>query len=169
MREVLKCQEALVVYAFAVVKDWHLAEDAVQEAFIAIAEQWDDFVPGAGVLARAKAIVHNKAVDLVRKRVRQDRSDTLDEFIQSCFHDELDEQAVHRQARKKEALETCLAQLHFQALSLLLGFYRDRKSCDDLAAMFRKSVNAVRLSISRTRAQLRSCVNRKLSAIQEPA
>jgi RNA polymerase sigma-70 factor (ECF subfamily) len=68
-------------YALArrVVRDTSLAEDAVQEAFLAVWRGADRFVPGrAGAAVWLMTIVHRRAVDLVRREQRR-RSDVLDE------------------------------------------------------------------------------------------
>lgn len=65
--------------AFRVVRDRALAEDAVQEGFLAVWRSASRFVPERG---RAEtwilALVHRRAVDLVRREDRR-RAETLDE------------------------------------------------------------------------------------------
>ena len=62
--------------------------------------------------------------------------------------------ALHGAARQRLASE------------LLLGFYRERLSCEKLADASRRSVNAVRLALSRTRARLRECVRARLTGME---
>jgi len=48
-----------------------------------------------------------------------------------------------------------MTRLDSSSLDLILGFYRERLSCDELARMRQRSVNAIRLSLSRVRVRLR--------------
>jgi hypothetical protein len=56
-----------------------------------------------------------------------------------------------------------MARLEPDSLDLLLGFYRERLSCEQLAGLRSRSVNAIRLSLSRLRAKLRDCVRHRLA------
>lgn len=65
--------------ACRVVRDPSLAEDAVQDAFLAVWRGADRFVPARGGAAVwLMTIVHRRAVDLVRREQRR-RTDVLDE------------------------------------------------------------------------------------------
>lgn len=65
--------------ALGVLHDRHLAEDAVQEAFIKVLEHWERFrdFPTPQTRNLALVIVRNKAIDLLRKR--QGQTVTLEE------------------------------------------------------------------------------------------
>jgi RNA polymerase sigma-70 factor (ECF subfamily) len=68
-------------YALArrIVRDPNLAEDAVQDAFLAIWRGAARFVPErAGALSWIMTLVHRRAVDVVRREQRR-RADTLDD------------------------------------------------------------------------------------------
>jgi RNA polymerase sigma-70 factor (ECF subfamily) len=70
-----------VAYALAlrVLRDEHLAEDAVQEAFLAVWRGAARFVPErAGARTWVLTLVHRRAVDLVRREQRR-RADRLPE------------------------------------------------------------------------------------------
>jgi RNA polymerase sigma factor (sigma-70 family) len=70
-----------VAYALAyrVLRDRTLAEDAVQEAFLAVWRGAERFVPERGkASAWVMTLVHRRAVDLVRRENRH-RTDVLDE------------------------------------------------------------------------------------------
>ena len=61
------------------------------------------------------------------------------------------------------ALQDCMGHLRKDARDLLMGFYRERHSCQELATRFNRSINAVRLTLSRVRRKLRDCVVRKMA------
>ena len=56
-----------------------------------------------------------------------------------------------------------MSRLDNDSIELLLGFYRERLRCEDMASARRRSVNAIRLALSRTRARLRDCVRSRLA------
>ena len=64
------------------------------------------------------------------------------------------------QIAELNALNAALAIIKWKKL---LGFYRERLSCDQLATARRRTVNAIRLSLSRIRARLRECVRHRLA------
>jgi RNA polymerase sigma-70 factor (ECF subfamily) len=165
LRELLRREDALAGYAYAVTRDWALAQDAVQEALVAMASAPERFdAVQAGLFGWARGIVRHKAVDLLRARRRLSilpDEDLLD-LIERRFEENLDDEAALALARRKEALRQCMERLRRHAIEVLLGFYRDRLSCEDLAARHRRSPNAVRLLLSRTRIWLRECAARHM-------
>jgi len=62
-----------------------------------------------------------------------------------------------------------MSHLDARSAGLLSGFYAESLSCENLAQLQRRSVNAVRLSLSRLRKQLQDCVARQMLASEGPA
>ena len=95
--------------ALRVLRDERLAEDAVQEAFLAIWRQAGSFRP-----ERAKAqtwvltLVHRRAVDLVRREERR-RADALQQTTEIAGGASAAEDAELR--RRREAVQRALEQL----------------------------------------------------------
>src|SRR5881628_659170 len=77
LRSAFKYQDALVSYAYGLLQDWALAQDAVQEAFIVLQKKHAEFHPGASVFAWARQIVRFETLNILRSRQRE-----------SCFVDE---------------------------------------------------------------------------------
>ena len=165
LRTAFKYQDALVSYAYALLQDWGLAQDAVQEAFIVLQKKHAEFNPGANVYTWTRQIVRFEALNLLRSR--QNESCFVDEelfsLVEQQFETHLDLEAVGRLELQKSALQYCMATLDRQSLSLLLGFYKDAMPCERLAALHRRSVNAIRLALSRIRSKLRDCVRHRLA------
>lgn len=165
LRGAFKYQDALVCYAYALLQDWALAQDAVQEAFIVLQKKHGEFSPGANIYPWARQIVRFEALKLLRSRQRE--ACLLDEelftLVEQQFEKYLDADAVNRLESRKAALQYCLARLDHESLELLLGFYRDSLTCERLAALHRRSVNAIRLALSRLRGKLRDCVRHRLA------
>lgn len=165
LRSAFKYQDALVSYAYGLLQDWALAQDAVQEAFIVLQKKHAEFRAGANVFAWVRQIVRFEALNILRSRQREAYfvDDELFRLIDQQFERHLDLDAVGALESRKAALQHCMARLDQDSVSLLLGFYKDALSCEKLADAQRKSVNAVRLSLSRLRAKLRECVEHRLA------
>ena len=108
--------------ALRILRDEKLAEDAVQEGFLAAWRNADRFMP-----ERAKAstwlltLVHRRAVDLVRREDRR-RSEPLSESVESAATGSADEEAWLRFER--ERVQAALKQLPDQQREALeLAYY----------------------------------------------
>lgn len=168
LRAAFKYQDALISYAFALLQDWALAQDAVQETFIVLQKKHAEFRPGANVFTWARQIARYEALNILRARGRE--SCVVDEelfaLIDTRFDEHLDTDALARLEQQKAALQHCMTRLDNDSLDLLLGFYRERLSCEKLANVRRRSVNAIRLALSRMRARLRECVRGRLALME---
>lgn len=165
LRSAFKYQDALVSYAYGLLQDWALAQDAVQEAFIVLQKKHAEFRPDANVYTWARQIVRFEALNILRSRQREACfiDDELFSLVDQQFERHLDLDAIGALESRKAALQHCMSRLDGESVSLLLGFYKDALSCDKLAEAQRKSVNAIRLSLSRIRTKLRECVERQLA------
>jgi RNA polymerase sigma-70 factor (ECF subfamily) len=168
LRQAFRYQDALVSYAFGLLQDWALAQDAVQEAFIVLQRKHAEFRPGANVFTWVRQMVRFEALNLLRSRRKESCfvDDELFSLVDQQFEKHLDADSLLTLESRKTALQHCLTQLDDGSLQLLLGFYRDALSCEKLSALRQRSVNAVRLSLSRTRARVRDCVQRRLTVME---
>lgn len=86
--------------ALKILRDPALAEDAVQDAFLAVWRTATSYRPD-----RAKAstwvltLVHRRAVDLVRREERR-RADPIDETFDPASDERTDDEAVSREERR---------------------------------------------------------------------
>src|ERR1043165_4952124 len=64
LRSAFKYQDALVSYAYGLLQDWALAQDAVQEAFIVLQKKHAEFRAGANVFAWVRQIVRFEALNI---------------------------------------------------------------------------------------------------------
>ena len=170
LRAAFKYQDALTSYAYALLQDWALAQDAVQETFIVLQKKHTQFRPGANVFTWARQMVRFEALNILRARGREScvADEQLFALIEAQFDEHFDAEALARMEQQKAALQHCMARLEPDAIDLLLGFYKERLSCEQLAGMRQRSVNAIRLALSRLRAKLRDCVRHRLLAEVKP-
>ncbi|WDE95720.1 sigma-70 family RNA polymerase sigma factor [Lentisphaera profundi] len=162
LRQAFTYRQILVSYAYALTCDWNFAQDAFQEALIALHHKVDE-LDSDRLLPWMKRVTRNKAVDLIRKQSRQNKvQEKMAELIDSYFdakassEDKLNSQAEH------QALYSCMQNLRGDARQVILDFYHNKKSCIELAEKLSRSENALRLLLSRTRQTLRSCIKNKL-------
>lgn len=108
--------------ALRILRDPALAEDAVQDAFLAVWRTAASYRPD-----RAKAstwvltLVHRRAVDLVRREERR-RADPLDETFDPAGDERTDDEAASREQRRR--VQQALAQLApDQRQALELAYY----------------------------------------------
>jgi RNA polymerase sigma-70 factor (ECF subfamily) len=158
-------RDALKGYALALLRDWSLAEDVVQDAFIVVMNKWENYRPGSSVFPWVRQIVHLKALEALRARRPAASIDPgLLDRVAATLQERLDEEAAGRQKAMREALQHCMSSLNRKAIGILAGFYAGSKSCEDIASAQNSSVNSVRITLSRVRKQLHECMVRRLSS-----
>ena len=87
--------------ALRILRDESLAEDAVQEAFLALWRTSARFVPERGKASTwILTLVHRRAVDLVRREERR-RADALEHAPEQVSRDAVDEEAWLRLQRER--------------------------------------------------------------------
>ena len=72
MRKAFQYQDTLEAYANAILHNWSLSKDAVQEAFIQTSIKWQK-VEEKYLFAWLKKITRDKAYDIIRKQSRQSK------------------------------------------------------------------------------------------------
>lgn len=159
-------REALLSYSFALLRDWVKAEDALQDAFIVVMNKWAEFKPGTSLFLWVRQIVHYKTLEAARAKKMSPVEEELLARVAASMQRGLDEEIAHLQRLKRQALQRCMSHLDSRSAGLLSGFYTESLSCESLAQLQRRSVNAVRLALSRLRKQLQDCVARQLPAME---
>ena len=136
LRGAFKYQDALTSYAYGLLQDWSLAQDAVQETFIVLQKKHAEFRPGANVFTWARQILRFEALNLLRSRQREAcfGDEELFSLVEQQFEKHLDADAVAALEARKAALQHCMSRLDQDSLSLLLGFYKDALSCERLSS-----------------------------------
>lgn len=168
VKSAFQLRDALLGHAFALLRDWTLAEDALQDAFLVVMNKWAEFRPGTSLFHWVRQIVRFKAQEILRARGRAPsrlEGELLDR-VASVLEEHVDEEMARRQTLLRRALQACMSLLSPRALRILCGFYAGAASCEEIARAESRSVNAVRLALSRLRRQLHACMQRRLPALE---
>jgi RNA polymerase sigma-70 factor (ECF subfamily) len=162
MKAAFKYQHAFVSYAYGLLRDWSLAEDAVQEAFLVLMQKWEEFKPELGVYGWARKMVYYKVQEVSRSRRKEHalKDEELETLVQESLDTHLDEAEGRRHDPLLKAYQECMAKLDQNSVELLTRYYWDKLPGEKIAALFKRSVNAVWLSLSRIRKSLRDCISR---------
>ncbi len=158
------CRDGLLAYAYAMLRDWSMAEDVLQEAFLVVMDKWEAVEPGPGVVPWIRQIVRYKALEASRARRREKPAAEPDLFdaVADAMDERLAGDGMDEFQERMFALRECMKGLDEESIRMLAGFYGRSETCEALAAAFRRTVNAVRLRLSRLRVQLRECIDRRL-------
>lgn len=163
MKAALKYQRALVSYAYGLLHDWALAEDAVQEALLVLLRKWREFKPEFGVFGWARQVVFRKVQELRRSRRRERvvEDGELRDLVDAAMDEHFDEARARAHDPLLQAYSDCMGKLKPESQDLLVRYYWNREPGEKIAGTLRRSVNAVWLSLSRTRKALRDCIARR--------
>ena len=162
LKAAFDARPVLTAYAYSILKDWGLAQDVFQDAVISMNEKHTE-IKSDSPLKWLKSVIKFKAVDIIRKQQRTEAgNDQFSILLEEKFDSYLTDEKVQEYKAKETALHSCMAKLEEEQQQIILGFYKSRHSCSKLAAMFKKSTNAIRLILSRTRAGLRHCVRQQM-------
>jgi len=168
MKAAFKYQHAFVGYAYGLLRDWALAEDAVQEAFLILMQKWEEFKPELGVYGWARKMVYYKVHELSRSRRREHalKDDDLQALVQETLDAEMGEERSGRYDPLLKAYQACMGKLDKGAAELLTRYYWENMPGEEIAEKFNRSVNAVWLSLSRIRKSLRDCISRSQAELE---
>ena len=169
-RQLLRRQDALTAYAFGLLRDWSLAEDAVQEVLLSVHQKDGALQLEGDIQAWAHVVVKNKAIDLLRKRghERPLPDEDLIALVDQQFALHIDPEYLARMERRKSAMRGCLPKLSDQALALLLRFYVEGASYRELATEVHRSADALRVTVLRIRKKLADCITKELRGAETP-
>ena len=159
LREAFRHQSTLTGFAYSMLRDWQLAEDVVQDALVEANRKWESFDSSKPIFPWVKGIVRLKCLETLRRRRRESLyGDTeLLDLVEQRVSENVDDDFAARREEQMRALKTCMTKLNKQSLELLFGFYRERRSCDELAERMGRTVNAIYISLTRIRGRLRKC------------
>ncbi len=158
-------KEILTAYSYAIISDWHRAQDVVQESLLLVAGKTEiDQRTRGSLFPWIKGIVRRKSLEELR-RIRREIPvaeetllDLLSEEIDPFFNDSAEE----RLEEMVDKLRKCIGMLPEHARTLLFDFYHEGKSGKELAEMSGRNEGAIRKQLHFLRGKLRKCLGERL-------
>lgn len=146
-------------YAYTLVIDWSMAEDAVQEAAIYVCDHFDNFELGTNFDAWARSIIKNRCREILRKEHREkEKAHKVAEVIS----EEVWDTVKTFDGERLQALHTCLETLPAQTKEVVKLFYCESKQCNIISEIFKISEEAVYKILSRVRKSLKVCIQTRM-------
>lgn len=161
LRLLVKHEASLRAYARAIVPDWELVDEAVQETSITLwqkraqLQELDGFVPWAKTVLRFKCLGQ---LDKLRAQ-RHLLSDSMLEILAA----RAEQRKTERFTPQAKALHVCLGQFSDEHRELLLAPHSSTCKVVDLAEKRNKSPNSLYKLLARLRQQLIDCVDLRIA------
>lgn len=162
VRLLLRNQAMLSAFLYALVRDWELAEEALQETSVFICSHWRDFTPGTRFGAWARTVARLRLKELLRQKNRAAASRDLVDVAAPVTDDEWESNSQFTPGHKA-ALAECVQSLPPQHRRMVEWRYHEGKDGRFLAEQLNKSIEAVYMILSRLRRQLRDCVEQRVA------
>ncbi|MFO1064973.1 MAG: sigma-70 family RNA polymerase sigma factor [Pirellulales bacterium] len=158
-------QPVVSAFVYAVVRDFTVRDDLVQDIAVAVLESYERFDESRSFQAWALGIARNH----VRNYLKREARDVLifdDQLVESLAV-AFDEHA-NRNASKLDYLQGCLDKLDYRSRKILeLRYARDLKPAE-MAISLDRPANTVAKTLQRIRDVLRECINRQAAAEGSP-
>jgi RNA polymerase sigma-70 factor (ECF subfamily) len=154
-----EAQPILAGYLCAVVPDFHEAEDLLQEVAVILLRKFPEYDPQRPFVGWAIGIAKREILMARRSHARNRlfyQADLLERLGDAC------EELAPELEDRSRALRECMRTLQSRAGELLRLRYEESLKPNAIAARAGMAVIAVRVTLSRTRAALRDCIERKL-------
>ena len=158
----IRHQPVVRAAVLALLPDFTLADDVVQETFLTATRKAADFAPGTNFPAWVCAIARFKAREALRRGPTTFHV-LSDELLDTLCAEEPEIPDLERQLR---LFEECIRGLSPKARRAIELRYRSAGRPGDVAAAMGWTVGAVKVALSRARLVLRDCIARKLAAEQ---
>jgi RNA polymerase sigma factor (sigma-70 family) len=151
----LRLRERATGFAYAVLRDFHAAEDAVQEASVVAVRRLDEFT-GEGFDRWFWAILRNVIGTRIRS-LRRSMVVPASEFLE-LMEASMGAETAPEPEEDVDRLLRCLDKMGEPVGRLFRWRFVEKLSCEDIAAQLGRTVQAVYAMIKRSRQTLRDCV-----------
>lgn len=159
VQAVTRHQTMIQAYAYAIVRDFHAAEDVFQEVAVIVAERWETVPVGDGLIPWLRETTRRKALEAQRKQRRASLvlSDSVLEKLGESF------QPGGPGPDLKEALTSCLSTLEGPSRAIVEARCGQGLAGDVVAQRVGRTIQSVYSILKRARLILAQCVERKLA------
>jgi RNA polymerase sigma-70 factor, ECF subfamily len=154
-----EAQPVVAAYLQAALPDFHQAEDLLQEVAVVLLRKFPEYDRTRPFLGWALGVARFEILNARRAYARSRlffEPEALERLSQTC-----EELAPELELRAR-ALRECMDKVEGRARELLRLRYEEALKPNSIASQLGLAVVAVRVMLSRTRAALRQCIERKL-------
>jgi RNA polymerase sigma-70 factor (ECF subfamily) len=148
---VKRYQQPLLRYARYLLSNPDDAMDAVQEGFIAAYKYLNSFNPSMKFSSWLYRIVHNQAMNTLRKRKNVVSTDELPNIVATKINHEEDQE----RRELKRQLDNHLQELPTKYRVVLTLYYIEEKSYQEISDILRMPINTIATHLSRAKSQLK--------------
>jgi len=155
-----QAQPSVAGYVAAVVADPHAADDVLQEVALTLLRKFAEYDPTRPFIAFAMGVAKTAILSERRDRARAAsrlRPATV-ESLEQAWQEVLPEADARR-----GALDECLRDIAGRGRELVALRYQEALEPQDIAQRLGMSAVAVRVALSRLRAGLQTCIERRLA------
>ena len=157
----LRCRRGHEAMVWAMVGDFHAAEDVYQQAAMAMTKKREGLPEDCNFKAWSRAVIVNVIRDFRKQKARQRVWPLGDEALERVAEavDGVDSSALDA---RREALSVCLDEMAPGRRELLRKRYDEERSVENLAAETGRSRGALETVLWRIRKALAQCIERRL-------
>lgn len=157
-------QGRLFAFICSLVGRQDMASEILQETNVVLWEKQEEFQIGTNFTAWSFRIARYQVM-AARKKATRDRLVFSQEAI-DLMTGEVAQFSEQHEARL-QSLASCLDQLSGANADVIRRRYRENQQVNEIAAVMKRSVNAVHVQLHRIRAALLECVERQLRDVSE--
>ena len=161
LRLLLEHRDWLFAYIFAIVRDYHVAEDLFQESSVAVCESAADFQLGTSFGAWAREIARRRVLAYFRTSRRT--GELLEGLSPELLHEAFEGAASDSPGQDRlDALRRCLSGLSPLVQQIVHLRFVAQMSLEQIADHVQRQPESVRKALYRGRQLLRECIERRL-------
>jgi RNA polymerase sigma-70 factor, ECF subfamily len=160
VQAVTRHQSMIQAFAYAVVRDFHMAEDVFQEVAVIVAERWESVPSGDALVPWLRETTRRKALEALRKQRRA--APLLSEAVLEKVGESFRPSGPGPDL--KDALASCLSKLEGPSREILEARCGAGLSGEAIAQRFGRTLQSVYSVLKRARSLLAQCVERTLAS-----
>lgn len=164
VKQFLEQRDVILGFILALTRDYDAAEEVLQEVALVIIEEANHQTVVGHFPSWAQGIARRRVADYYRKRNRrhaiEQLSGTMTEVVCQAFAE--NEELLDRHQERMKALMQCLTRLTGRSRDVIVGFYQQRQSIQQLADALAWQANSVKVALSRARKLLADCIQVRL-------
>lgn len=163
VQAVVKYQNMIHSYAYAITRDFHLAQDVYQDVAVIVAKAWETAPRDEGFLPWLRETVRRKSLENLRRQKRMPATfsdEALEALAEKFAGDAGSGGAVAGDDPTAALMQRCLGKLNSFSRKVIEARYGDEppRTCEEIAAALGRSVQAIYSIIKRARLVLTRCV-----------